>query len=184
MWAMPIGALISLNGRNKPVTLPASVANRLVKPTSKTKFHIDFEWWERESSAFQVYLISHLCPEHQTQFAEHPDGELIDNIDPETHKAMPRMYKLEENGYDGVVHDPSEINAKMAQVIEKSNEWGDKIPLGIFYQNEHVPTYQERIAARIPDYLENSPAAQQIADKNNKPITNIDRLLSDLLVSK
>jgi 2-oxoglutarate ferredoxin oxidoreductase subunit beta len=108
----------------------------------------------------------------------------FDNIDPETHKAMPRTYKLDENGYDGVVHDPSEINAKMAQVIEKSNEWGDKIPLGIFYQNEHVPTYQERIAARIPDYFENSPAAQQIADKDNKPITNIDRLLSDLLVNK
>jgi hypothetical protein len=47
-----------------------------------------------------------------------------------------------------------------------------------------VPTYQERIAARIPDYFENSPAAQQIADKDNKPITNIDRLLSDLLVNK
>jgi 2-oxoglutarate ferredoxin oxidoreductase subunit beta len=82
------------------------------------------------------------------------------------------------------VHDPSEINHKMAQVIEKSNEWGDKIPLGIFYQNEHVPTYQERIAARIPDYMENAPAVQQIADKDGNSITNIDRLLSDLHVDK
>jgi 2-oxoglutarate ferredoxin oxidoreductase subunit beta len=97
---------------------------------------------------------------------------------------MPRIYKLEETGYDGVVHDPSEINAKMAQVIEKSNEWGDKIPIGIFYQNEHVPTYQERIASRIPEYLENSPSAQAIADGNSKPITNIDRLLADLKVDK
>jgi 2-oxoglutarate ferredoxin oxidoreductase subunit beta len=108
----------------------------------------------------------------------------LDNVDPETHKTMPRIYKLEETGYDGVVHDPSEINAKMAQVIEKSNEWGDKIPIGIFYQNEHVPTYQERITSRIPDYLENSPAAQAIADGNSKPITNIDRLLADLKVDK
>lgn len=108
----------------------------------------------------------------------------LDNVDPETHKMMPRIYKLEETGYDGVVHDPSEINAKMAQVIEKSNEWGDRIPIGIFYQNEHVPTYQERIAARIPNYLENSPSTQAIADRNNRPITNIDRLLSDLQVDK
>ena len=108
----------------------------------------------------------------------------LDNIDPKTNKAMPRMYKLEETGYDGVVHDPNEINQKMAQVIEKSNEWDDKIPIGIFYQNEHVPTYQERITSRIPDYLENAPAAQQIADKNGKAITNIDRLLSDLQVDK
>ena len=103
---------------------------------------------------------------------------------PFVRRAMPRMYKLEETGYDGVVHDPSEINQKMAQVIEKSNEWGDRIPIGVFYQNEHVPTYQERITARIPDYMENSPAAQAIADKDGNTITNIDRLLADLQVDK
>jgi 2-oxoglutarate ferredoxin oxidoreductase subunit beta len=108
----------------------------------------------------------------------------LDNIDPKTNRAMPRMYKLEETGYDGVVHDPGEINQKMAQVIEKSNEWGDRIPIGVFYQNEHVPTYQERIAARIPNYIENPPAAQAIADSNGKTITNIDRLLADLHVDK
>ncbi len=108
----------------------------------------------------------------------------LDNVDPHTGKTMPRTYKLEETGYDGVVHDPSEINAKMAQVIEKSNEWGDKIPIGVFYQNEHVPTYQERIAARIPNYMESPPALQQIADGNGKPITNIQRLLDDLKVDK
>ncbi|MEW6603965.1 MAG: 2-oxoacid:ferredoxin oxidoreductase subunit beta [Thermoproteota archaeon] len=108
----------------------------------------------------------------------------LDNIDPETRRPMPRMYKLEETGYDGVVHDPSEINQKMSQVVEKSNEWGDRIPIGVFYQNEHVPTYQERIAARIPDYMENPPAAQQIADNSGKTITNIDRLLADLKVDK
>jgi 2-oxoglutarate ferredoxin oxidoreductase subunit beta len=97
---------------------------------------------------------------------------------------MPRTYKLEETGYDGVVRDPSELNAKMAQVVEKSNEWGDKIPIGVFYQNEHVPTYQERITARIPNYMESAPAIQQIADTNGKPITSIDRLLGDLKVDK
>jgi 2-oxoglutarate ferredoxin oxidoreductase subunit beta len=108
----------------------------------------------------------------------------LDNINPETGRAMPRTYKLEETGYDGVVRDPSELNAKMAQVVEKSNEWGDKIPIGVFYQNEHVPTYQERITARIPNYMESAPAIQQIADTNGKPITTIDRLLGDLKVDK
>lgn len=108
----------------------------------------------------------------------------LDNVDQKTGKAMPRMYKLEETGYDGVVHSPDEIDGKMAHVIEKSNEWGNRIPLGVFYQNEHVPTYQERIIARIPDYMQNPPAAQQIADKNGKPITNIESLLDDLRLSK
>jgi 2-oxoglutarate/2-oxoacid ferredoxin oxidoreductase subunit beta len=108
----------------------------------------------------------------------------LDNIDPKGGKAMPRMYKLEETGYDGEVHSPDEINQKMSQVIEKSNEWGNKIPIGIFYQNEHVPTYQERITARIPDYMENPPAMQQIADNEGKTVTNIDKLLADLQVVK
>ncbi|HXG06899.1 MAG TPA: 2-oxoacid:ferredoxin oxidoreductase subunit beta, partial [Nitrososphaera sp.] len=108
----------------------------------------------------------------------------LDNIDPTTKRTMPRIYKMEEAGYDGIVRDPAEVNAKMAQVIEKSNEWGDKIPIGVFYQNEHIPTYQERISARIPNYLESPPARQQIADGNGKPITNIEGLLDDLRVDK
>jgi 2-oxoglutarate ferredoxin oxidoreductase subunit beta len=108
----------------------------------------------------------------------------LDNIDPKAGKAMPRMYKLEETGYDGEVHSPDEINQKMSQVIEKSNEWGNKIPIGVFYQNEHVPTYQERITARIPNYMENPPALQQIADNEGKTVTSIDKLVEDLQVVK
>ena len=106
----------------------------------------------------------------------------FDNIDQSTGKAMPRLYKLEETGYDGVVHDPVETGEKTAQAIAKSNEWDARIPIGVFYQNEHVPTYQERISARIPNYMESPPALQEIADGKGNPITNIERFLSDLKV--
>jgi 2-oxoglutarate ferredoxin oxidoreductase subunit beta len=102
-----------------------------------------------------------------------------DNIDPETKKVMPRVYKMEETGYDGVVRDPAELNDKMAHVIEKANEWDSKIPLGVFYQNEHVPTYQERISSRIPTYMQDPPARQKIAGKDGTTVTNIERLLND-----
>ncbi|WP_366933057.1 2-oxoacid:ferredoxin oxidoreductase subunit beta [Nitrososphaera sp.] len=105
-----------------------------------------------------------------------------DLVDPNTKRAMPRIYKMEEQGYDGIVRDPSEMNAKMAKVIEKSNEWGDRIPIGVFYQNEHIPTYQERISARIENYRESPPARQQIADASGKTVTNIERLLNDLRI--
>ena len=108
----------------------------------------------------------------------------LDNIHPENGKQMPRIYKLEEIGYDGVVYEPNEINTKMAQVIERSNEWGNKIPVGIFYQNEHIPTYQDRIVARIPNYVENPPSKQNISDLNNKPIAKINKLLDDLRVDR
>jgi len=108
----------------------------------------------------------------------------LDNINPESGKQMPRIYKLEEIGYDGVVYEPNEVNTKMAQVIERSNEWGNKIPVGIFYRNEHIPTYQERIVARIPNYIENPPSKQYISDLNNKPVAKINKLLDDLRVDK
>ena len=108
----------------------------------------------------------------------------LDNIDPETNKQIPRTYKIEESGYDGVVHEVEDINYKMAQVIEKSNEWGNKIPIGIFYQNEHIPTYEERILARVPDYIENPPCKQGISDESNRSVSSIDKLLAELRVDK
>lgn len=105
-----------------------------------------------------------------------------DLVDPNTKKAMPRIYKMEDQGYDGIVRDPSEMNEKMTKVIEKSNEWGDKIPIGIFYQNEHIPTYQDRISDRIENYRESPPALQLIADATGKTITNIEKILNDLRI--
>jgi len=102
-----------------------------------------------------------------------------DNIDPATNKVMPRIYKLDDIGYDGIVRDESEITGKMAGALEKAGEWGAKIPTGIFYQNELMPTYQERITARIPNYVEEPPARQNIADNDGKTVTNIERLLSE-----
>jgi 2-oxoglutarate ferredoxin oxidoreductase subunit beta len=107
------------------------------------------------------------------------------NIDPATSKPMPRPYKLEETGYDPVVHEGSEdeINAKMSQVVEKANEWGSRIPVGVFYQNERIPTYQERIGSRIEHYASKPPAKQPI-DRDGRPAADIGALLEEMRVSK
>jgi 2-oxoglutarate ferredoxin oxidoreductase subunit beta len=47
----------------------------------------------------------------------------------------PRVYKLEDAG-----HDPSDREAAWAL----SFEWGERIPLGIFYRTEDVPAYEEQ----------------------------------------
>jgi 2-oxoglutarate ferredoxin oxidoreductase subunit beta len=108
----------------------------------------------------------------------------LDNVDPETGKQMPRTYKLEDTEYDGVIREPEEMNTKIAQVIERSNEWGSKIPIGIFYQNEHIPTYQERIVARISNYMEYPPSKQDISDEHQIPVGSINNLLEALRADK
>ena len=107
----------------------------------------------------------------------------LDNIDEVTKKSMPRIYKLEDIGYDPIVHYGSEeeVNEKITQALIKANEWDSKIPTGIFYQNELVAPYGERMADRIPNYLENPPAAQPISSEG-KPITDISKILESLEV--
>jgi 2-oxoglutarate/2-oxoacid ferredoxin oxidoreductase subunit beta len=107
----------------------------------------------------------------------------MDNINEMTKKPQPRIYKLEDTNYDPTVHIDSqeEENEKLAQALIKSNEWGEKIPTGIFYQNELIAPYDQRIADRIPNYLENPPSAQEITS-NGKPITDISKMLDSLQV--
>jgi 2-oxoglutarate ferredoxin oxidoreductase subunit beta len=108
----------------------------------------------------------------------------MDRLD-STGKPIPRIYKLEEQGYDPVVHsnDEDELQVKIMQAIAKSNEWGERIPIGVFYQNEHVPTYEERISNRIPGYLTNPPALQPISHDDGKPYADISRLLNEFKAS-
>ena len=107
----------------------------------------------------------------------------MDHLDEVTKKPRPRIYKLEDTGYDPVVHidSPEEENIKIAQAIAKSNEWDEKIPTGIFYKNEIIAPYDERIGDRIPNYLENPPAYQEIAS-NGRPLTDIKKILDRLQV--
>lgn len=61
-----------------------SKPSALVKPTHDTKFHIDYDWWERTQEDLHYYLLSHLQKEHREQLAEMPENEIVDYIDPET----------------------------------------------------------------------------------------------------
>ena len=106
-----------------------------------------------------------------------------DRIDHETGKPIPRLYKLEEIGYDPVVRDAAEEFSKKVAAMEKAKEWGDKIPIGIFYKNELVPTFHERIAKRIPFYLISPPAKQMIHDGEGSPITDIRDFLEELKIT-
>jgi len=107
-----------------------------------------------------------------------------DRIDPKTGKSIPRIYKLEDTGYDPYVRsdDPDELNSKFVQVVEKSLEWGDKIPVGIFYINEHISSYEERISSVISDYLSNPPARQRIALKIGMTNVKLERLLREFSI--
>ena len=61
--------------------------NAFIKPTLDTRFHIDYDWWERSPGEdLRIYLLSHLQPEQRERLGQGADGDshLLDYIDPET----------------------------------------------------------------------------------------------------
>lgn len=93
---------------------------------------------------------------------------------------IPKIYKLEEEGYNGVVNNDEESSDKIIKAIEKSKEWENRIPVGVFYENKKTPTYEERLQSRIENYRSYPPALQTIKDENGNPNINIDRLIDEL----
>jgi 2-oxoglutarate ferredoxin oxidoreductase subunit beta len=75
------------------------------------------------------------------------------------------------------------MEQKVHQAIQKSFEFGDHTPIGVFYQNEFVPTYETRLNDRMPTYKSQPPAAQEIARADGTPLASISKMLDDLRVS-
>jgi hypothetical protein len=118
-------------------TLPT--VNRLIKPTLKTKFHIDFDWWERESREFRVYLASHLCPEHQLAYADYAGDDVIDAIDQET---------AEVRKEDGIQHTLRTHCAQLPEFITTHTSLVDAV-FRVYIANGNQPLSPEELAERI-----------------------------------
>jgi hypothetical protein len=56
----------------------------LVKPTLRTPYHVDFDWWQKNENDWHVHLTGLLCQEHKEMFAGIKAGEQVDFVDPET----------------------------------------------------------------------------------------------------
>ena len=56
----------------------------MVKPSTTTPFHVDFEWWKQHDNNWKVYLHGCLCKDHQEIFNNLDSIVLIDTIDPVT----------------------------------------------------------------------------------------------------
>ena len=109
-----------------------------------------------------------------------------DRADPTTGRATPRCYDIEKTGYSPKITkdmDEKSVDEKTLEVIKISKEWGEKIPIGVFYQNEMVPAYHERISERIGSYLSSPPAKQQISSASKKSIVDFSSLSGELLIN-
>ncbi len=114
---------------------------------------------------------------------QHPGAAVIDVLQPcvtynnlyTTQWFKQRVYKIEDEGYDPVVRSPEDRDEKLTQAMKLAGEWGDRIPIGIFYKDPLKPTFEDRIASRIPTFKASPPALQEIV-VGKKPIISREDL--------
>ncbi|MDP8003213.1 MAG: thiamine pyrophosphate-dependent enzyme, partial [Caldisphaera sp.] len=88
-----------------------------------------------------------------------------------------KAYKLDsDKNWDPIVktNTKEEVETKLLQAYQKSQEWVDKIPVGIFYVNPFVDTFEDRFIKLNPLYAEIPPSKQIISNNNNESIIGID----------
>jgi len=82
-----------------------------------------------------------------------------------------RLYKLEDQGFDGKVTDPTdkqEIVAKKAAAVARSYE-DEPIPIGVYYEID-LPTYEDEVFRRIPGLKETPLVEQNAFERDIDPL--------------
>ena len=111
----------------------------LLKPTAKTPFHIDFEWWQQNERDWHVFLRSFLCPEHQEAFANMEEGEMLDWIDPQTAEVKP---------VDGVQHALITHCAQLPDFVNQRTAVVEAI-FRLFLANGNIPMSAEDLSKKL-----------------------------------
>lgn len=98
-----------------------------------------------------------------------------------------RVYQLDSDpSWDPVVRvaTSEEVEKKFLQGMQKSLEWGDRIPLGVIYQNELVPPFADRVSEYIPTYTQDPPSDSKIADQAGIPLARMSKIFPDRLIGR
>ena len=111
----------------------------LLKPTIRTPFQIDFEWWKESERDWQVYMRSLLCPAHQESLANLEDGQMIDWVDENT---------AEVREVDGIQHALMSHCARQEDFVTQKTALVEAV-FRLFLANGNQPMSSEDLSARM-----------------------------------
>ncbi len=97
---------------------------------------------------------------------------------------IPRVYYLENDGYDGRVKDATdahEVNAKMSQCFDRALRIEDRVALGVYYQIEK-PTFQDILKQNLPLLKEYAPVDLPYYDSNMIANTDLTSAAKDFVI--
>lgn len=114
---------------------PASEMAKRIKPTLDTRFHIDYDWWERDGGDLRIYLISHLGQDQREFFSDNRDIEEMDWVDPVTAEvtrvdALKRALLEATQKPDFITHRTSLVDAVFRVFLANNNTPLTPVELG------------------------------------------------------
>jgi hypothetical protein len=112
---------------------------RLMKPTVRTTFQIDFEWWKESERDWHVYLRSLLCPAHQESLATLEEGQMVDWVDENT---------AEVRVVDGIQHALMSHCARQPDFVTQQTALVEAV-FRLFLVNGNQPMSAEDLSARL-----------------------------------
>jgi len=95
------------------------------------------------------------------------------------------VYKLEDDkAWDPYVRKPEEAQEKMLRAMEKALQQSEKIPIGRFYVNPFVSTFEERISQRVKAYPGLNPS-NSVIEVQGEPVVNqknFEKIFRDFII--
>lgn len=108
----------------------------IAKPTLNTKFHIDYEWWEKSSpDDLRVYLRSHLPDDQRERMSLVAENHMVDFVDPNTGEVL-KMDEL-RLAIKIAAEDPEFINTNISLV--------DSV-FRVFLKNNNLPLSPKQLS--------------------------------------
>ena len=117
----------------------AEVKRSLIKPSVRTNFQIDFDWWKENERDWHVYLRTLLCPLHQESLKGLEEGEVIDWVDENT---------AEVSEVDGIQHALMSHCAQQPDFLTQQTALVEAV-FRLFLVNGNQPMSAEDLAKRL-----------------------------------
>jgi 2-oxoglutarate/2-oxoacid ferredoxin oxidoreductase subunit beta len=143
--------------------------------------------WIGRGYAYDVAGLSSLIQEA----ISHPGIAFLDVLQPcpkynDLHSRewyAERLYALNEDGHDPLIgpgSDPKLKQERQMQCLLRAQEWGERIPTGVFLQDLSVPDFGTLISQVQPSYSDTPPCNQPVADASGAPQVDLEPLLAEL----
>ncbi|MEJ2309128.1 MAG: thiamine pyrophosphate-dependent enzyme [Gammaproteobacteria bacterium] len=145
--------------------------------------------WVGRGYAYDVNSLTRLV----VQAVRHPGIACLDVLQPcpvynDLHTKSwyrERIYSLQDEGLDPVIADAGDEEGnrkKRQESLIRAQEWGDRIPVGVFLQDLTQPLFLDQLARRQPRYSSSPPASRPVADDAGRPLVEMGPLFAELEV--